>query len=455
MLFQAVGFWVDCARLPDPFMKFFLILFSLFLFALPIPKIWANSSSAVLSSVLNPAARSTIRDLHEDPPVATSPQAEETRLTGDWAGKRSKLSAKGIDLAALYKFEFNDNWRGGFRNRAEELGMFQLRSSYNLETLTGWKGASGYASALALHGGNPSENVGDLQGTSNIEAPGRGALKLYEAWLQQRLFENHLSILAGLHDLNSEFYATQSSALFFNNGFSIGTEFSQSGTDGPSIFPRAAVGTRVKAEWDSFLYVQAAGYDGAAGNPGRPQETSFRINATDGMLLIAEVGLLPGQKPEGEMKPGKYAIGFWGYTQPSARHWLSGAPEKDYGSYFFFDQSVSDHMALFFRFGIANGEIRKVDSSMSSGIAVKKVIPHRPHDVIGFALSRIGSSNEYKESQLRLGQHIKSHENVLELSYRLQCLPGFVIQPDYQYVNGTSFSALNAEVLSVRLELSL
>ena len=50
--------------------------------------------------------------------------------------------------------------------------------------------------------------------------------------------------LIGRYDLNSEFYRLQSASLFLNSSFGIGPEFSQSGLEGPSIFPNTSVGAR-------------------------------------------------------------------------------------------------------------------------------------------------------------------------------------------------------------------
>jgi len=43
---------------------------------------------------------------------------------------------------------------------------------------------------------------GDAQGVSSISAP--NSVKLYEAWIQENFLGNHVSVLAGLYDLNSE-----------------------------------------------------------------------------------------------------------------------------------------------------------------------------------------------------------------------------------------------------------
>ena len=56
--------------------------------------------------------------------------------------------------------------------------------------------------------------------------------------------------------------APQSGGLFLNSSFGIGPEFSQSGVDGPSIFPRTALGARVAYKPADGVVLRAAVLDG-------------------------------------------------------------------------------------------------------------------------------------------------------------------------------------------------
>ena len=73
-------------------------------------------------------------------------------------------------------------------------------------------------------------------------------MKLYEAWFEQTLFDDRLSFKAGLYDLNTEFDVVETAGLFINSSHGIGPDFSQSGVNGPSIFPTTSLGIRVKAQ---------------------------------------------------------------------------------------------------------------------------------------------------------------------------------------------------------------
>lgn len=85
--------------------------------------------------------------------------------------------------------------------------------------------------------------VGDVQGVSDLEAP--PGIKVGEAWPQQNMLGNRLSLLAGRYDVSTEFDFTRSGSLFLNNSLGIAPEFALSGVRGPSIYPLTAAGVRL------------------------------------------------------------------------------------------------------------------------------------------------------------------------------------------------------------------
>jgi hypothetical protein len=94
-------------------------------------------------------------------------------------------------------------------------------------------------SAARRRRGNPSDDTGDVQGVSNIAT--FNTWQLYEAWIKQNLFDNRLSVLFGLYDLNSEFAVIQSEQVFINSSHGIDLTLAASGRNGPSSFPTTSV----------------------------------------------------------------------------------------------------------------------------------------------------------------------------------------------------------------------
>ena len=150
--------------------------------------------------------------------------------------------------------------------------------------------------------------MGDVQVTSNIEAP--RAVRLFEAWAEQRLSDGRLGLLVGVRDLNAEFYASEVSGLFIGAAHGIGTELAQTGLNGPSIFPITALSVRVDYVAPSGAYVRAAAFDGVAGDPERPARTSLRLTRHDGALLVAESGASVADDAWR-----KASVGVWRYTE--------------------------------------------------------------------------------------------------------------------------------------------
>lgn len=424
----------------------------------------ASSSSVVLDPFESPAPRSATRESDKDSPVATSPQEEETRLTKNWGGARKRLSDRGIDLALIYKWEFNRVLSGGVSQKSETLGNLDLRASFDFEKLAGWKGTSAFAYVLGDHGGHPSFNAGDTQGTSNIESP-VDALKVYELWIQQLFLNEKVSLLLGLHDLNSEFYVTDSAGLFFNNTFGTSKELSQTGRTGPSIFPRTSLAARIRTEPSPSLYFQVGAFNGVAGDPDEARGTHFRLKGEDGVLLIAEAAYLRGREKGDRHLPGKYAVGNWTYSKtfdhqtriqslPGGR--TAPFQATNQGIYFMADQSYSEWGSVFLRYGFAASAVNRVSSALSTGLVFAGVIPGRPKDRLGFGYARANSGREFRDAQTASGVDTLGAEWTYEANYRLELIPGVVLQPDFQYVIHPSFSSSipDAKVFATRVELN-
>ena len=92
-------------------------------------------------------------------------------------------------------------------------------------------------SVMHLGGGDLSGTyVGDAQGVNNIEAD--EGWYLYESWVEFAFGGHSNSLRAGVLDLNAEFDAPVTSALFTHPSFGIGPDFSQSGQRGPGMGQR-------------------------------------------------------------------------------------------------------------------------------------------------------------------------------------------------------------------------
>ena len=147
----------------------------------------------------------------------------ETEIEPTWA------------FAAEYTADVTGVVSGGAARAGRYLDNLSVSLDGDLERAWGWRGARLHLSGLYNGGGEPNALAGTLQGVDNIEVSAQGA-RLYEAWIEQDLGWG--SLLGGLYDLNSEFYATEASGLLLAPPFGIGSELASTGrTARPSSPP--------------------------------------------------------------------------------------------------------------------------------------------------------------------------------------------------------------------------
>ncbi len=278
-------------------------------------------------------------------------------------------AAEGYDFTARYKFDYLRNASGGLALGNRSLGNVDLQLSVDGDKAFHLPGASAFVYVLGDHGGRPNDLVGSLGGLDNIEVPAP-AWKLYEAWVQQEFASGKVSVLAGLHDLNSEFYATETSALFLNPTYGIGTEMAGSGDNGPSIFPTTGLAARLLAKPFAQGYFEAAIFDGVPGEVGNPKGTHVRLGKGDGSLLVAEGGILGRRE-------GRLAAGAWTYTARKP-DFVTGLPARSQGAYFLYDRALviegagtADPKTLlsgFARIGFTAGDVDRFEYAWSAGL---------------------------------------------------------------------------------------
>jgi porin len=325
--------------------------------------------------------------------------------------------------------------------------------------------------ALGTHGGASSDLVGDVQGVSNLEAPPR--VRLEELWLQQNLFGDRLSWLAGRYDLNSEFYRLQSGGLFINSSFGIGPELAQSGAAGPSIFPNTAVGTRIDFKPSPNVVWRAAVLDGMPVD--RPGGGARLFAPGDGALLVGEAALLarpdtvgmPRQRRfaigRGHARPyaGKLAVGAWYYTArfPDLAATLpDGTPERHHGSagaYVIGDQRLGGALTAFAQLGLGDGRVNQIGGYLGGGLTLSAPLPSRPQDELGLAVAAARNGSHYEAARAAGGVRA-ADETTLELTYLAQLNSWLAVQPDLQYVihPGGTRGRRNAVVPGLRIAAS-
>jgi len=315
----------------------------------------------------------------------------------------------------------------------------------DMEKLAGWTGAQVHIYGLYNNGRSISDLAGDTQAVSNIEA-GTRALRLYEAWIDQKFGET-LSLKAGLYDLNSEFDALDTAGLFVSSPHGIGTDFAQSGRNGPSIFPSTSLAARLQWEPSHGWAIRAAVLDGVPGNPDHPGRTTIRLGHGDGALLVGEV-----QAPLGG---GKLLLGHWHYTARFDLNDGTGTGQGNTGTYFRGEfpliEKADRKLDAFFRLGKAAGRFNMFDAFASGGLKFSGWVPGRDKDEFGIAFAAAFTSDSH-----RAATGATASEMAIEATYRAPIAPWLTLQPSLHYIRRPSADRTigDALVMGLRAEAS-
>jgi porin len=387
---------------------------------------------------------------------------------------------RGLKLGLEYDSAAFANLGGGVRPGGTYTSNLNLRLNIDAATLAGWPDTIAYLDAVWLQGGLPSNFIGDAQGVSSISAP--NTVKLYEAWVQKNFLGNRISLLAGLYDLNTEFYTLRSAGLFLNSSFGMGPEFSQSGVEGPSVFPDTSVGMRLALKPVEGVVIRTALLDGVPVD--RPNGSRGVFESGDGALIVGEVAfldrpLLRTSPSSGRFRLGrqamlgeydqKTAIGAWYYTASFAdlsETQPDGQPVRHRGSSGFYvltDQLLyrdpdypERKLTGFVQAGLGDYQVDRFGSYLGTGLTVVGLFEGRPADELGLGLAYARNGSHYLSAQAMQGLPVTNAEKTIELTYLIPVNTWLAVQPDLQYVitPNTTTAIPNAWAFQLRFEIA-
>ncbi len=401
-------------------------------------------------------------ETRQDPLAATTPTsieglAERDHLLGDWGGVRSTLEQQGVDIDAVLTLDAMANLRGGVSRGGALLGNVDVTFAVDTARAGWWGNGTFFLYLLGdFNAGGPlTDKVGDLQGTSNIEAD--QAVKIYEAWYEHRFLADRFSVLAGLHDLNSEFDLLEYASTFINSSFGISPDISQVG---PSIFPTTALALRLKAQPTSGSYLLAGLYDGEPGEPELPQRSSLSLSSNDGIFTALEAGLSQGEP--GEADYFKLGVGGWVHTT-EVEDFTGQSHDFNHGLYLIAEKTLftrgekGEGLGAFVQLGFADPHRNQIGRYCGAGLNYTGLIHGRSQDVTGLAIASARNGGHFRRYMATTENSPVDHaETVIEATYLAEVLPWLTVQPDLQYVihPGTDPALDNALVAGARLEIT-
>ncbi len=283
--------------------------------------------------------------------------ARALTLAGLIGAATPALADQALSLKLAYVADATGVASGGNAHKVRVLDNLKVSADVDLDKALGWSGAKLHVTALNNSGANPNGDAGTLQGVDNIEVS-RQRARLFEAFVEQAFAGERGSLLLGLYDVNSEFYANDAAGLLIAPAYGVGSELAATGPNGPSIFPSTAVAARLRWTSEDGAYVQAAVINAHAGVPGDPG--GMHMGLGDGVLAIGETGLSGA---------GKLAIGGWTYSKRQD-DWRDVTPAGDpvqrraYGAYMLAERQIlggetgPGRITAFARAGVSDGVTR-------------------------------------------------------------------------------------------------
>jgi porin len=233
-----------------------------------------------------------------------------------------------------------------------------------------------------------------------------------------------------------------------NGGFGTGLDVSETGRNGPCIYPTTCLGVRVRYEPDATRYLQVALLDGVAGDPDQPHGTQIDISRDDGLLVLGEAGI---QQSAEEGRFLRAALGAWHYTtdferllppeygvDPRSRSGTQGFYALVEGDLYRERGRSLQGLSGFLRVGVADDAVNATGSYAGAGLVYTGLLPGRPEDVVGLGVSAARNGDDFKEAQALAGTPVRDAEMAFELSYWMPLLPWLAVQLDAQYIRNPS-----------------
>ena len=309
-------------------------------------------------------------------------------------------------LEATYTGEIWRQVSGGLATGNRYLDNLDLTAAANGETLLGLEGLQFFGYVLYNNGHVFCEELnGSAQCVSNIEAT--HALRLYELWSEWQLGAEGQSVRFGLYDLNSEFDSIETASVFITPSQGIGPDLSQTGEQGPSIFPETSFGVRAMKSAGAWT-IQTA-----ALNP-----------VAEGVLLIGEANYRPGSGL-------RVGGGYWHYTND---HNAGGYVIVE--SPAFIADAEGRGLRMYARVGRADPDMNPIATYLGGGVVYSMLSSAQREHQVGFAVAN--------------GVDI---ERNYELTYRIAVADWLALQADAQYVQPEMWWVDAGWVVGLRFEI--
>jgi porin len=381
------------------------------------------------------------------PSIATS-----LPRNGDPYGWRKSLADLGITYTFISVNDVLSNVSGGLKRGTVDQGTFETQLTLNMEKLAGWKDFTIYTNGVGIYdtGRIRRDYVGGINTIAGIEAA--PSVRLLQLWGEQSFLKDKVSIRFGQLAADSEFFFSEiNNNLFLQSDWP--TVAAQNLPSGGPAFPLSTPGVRLKLKPNDSWTFLAAVFNGDPAGPGEGDEQQrnkygFNFRVHDPAFMIGEAQYRVNQGKTDTGLAATYKIGAWRHlglfpnqADPTVMH------RGEYGIYGIVDQQLwrpqgagpDKGISVFSRVGMAPSDRSQIDLEVDGGIVFAGLVPQRPDDSFGASViySRFSTAvraNPMNEIVPGIPGPYPDYETNLELVYSWQVVPGWVLQPDYQYI---------------------
>lgn len=433
----------------------------------------------VLPGFAVPAAAQTLNGNGiTEPSIATSlPQ------NGDPSGARKRLADYGFTHYLIYTNDVLSNLSGGNRRGTIDQGKLEAQFTLDLEKFAGWKDLTLYANVFQTHntGRMRRDYIGGMNTIAAIEA--NPSIRLSELWLERKFWDGAASFRIGQLVADNEFFFSDLSSMFLQTDWPTITAVNLPG--GAPAYPLSTPGARVKFDVSPNISLLAAVFNGdpagpCAGDPDTCNRYGLNFRLRDPALGVAEAQFRSNQGKDDSGLARTVKLGGWSHIGQFADQRFandgtllanplgSGVPAQhrgDYGFYGIIDQQIyrprgaaaDGGISVYGLASITPSDRNLVNLQLNGGIILAGFVPGRPDDRFGASVVYSRFSNGvrgFDQDLINISGvpgNVRDYEANIELSYVAQIVPGWTVQPDFQYVRHPSgVAGRDAKMLGVR-----
>ena len=392
--------------------------------------------------IWRPAGCATLLAMAALAPMASA--ADESTLTGDWGGARTRYLDAGVNFRGDYVSETFANVSGGLKRGSTYAQQLRQGADFDMARLAGWSGATLHLTINDRRGaGVSADYIGNRLPVQEVH--GGPYTRLSEASYEQNLLGDRLNLRLGYFAMGNDLGGMAIGCQLVNAAF-CAHPLSLSGNSGWYNYPNARWGAAVRYRLGPELLFRTGLFQD---NPRLgDKRNAFRPFAagTAGVMLPLELEYAPGSAPHSEALPGHYKLGVFYDTADVKRQGETGTVSGRYGIYLLADQMILREgsggrgLSVFGQLTANPRASAQITRWVAAGLVKTGTFAGRDADTVALGLVHAQVNPRLREvaalSKLDDGgdTSLPAGESVVELSYGWQARRWLGVRADVQYV---------------------